>query len=220
MTLAVQTREVCKTFHVGKGTLEILKGVTMEVHKGDFLALVGPSGSGKSTLLGLIGSLDAPTSGRIWIDGIDITEMSEDQLAEIRNKKVGFVFQFFNLINSLTALENVALPASLDTSSSTQRAEELLTLVGLHDRLDHKPSELSGGEQQRVAIARALVNNPTIVLADEPTGNLDSQTGKDVIDLLCRIQNEINTTLILATHNPSVAERASRVLQLKDGVIH
>jgi putative ABC transport system ATP-binding protein len=219
MSLAVETRNIHKTFQIGKRTLEILKGITLQVPKREFLAIVGPSGSGKSTLLGLIGSLDTPTSGEIWIDGIDIIKMTEDQLAEVRNKKVGFVFQFFNLINSLTALENVALPASLNTSSSAERAEQLLDLVGLHDRLDHRPAELSGGEQQRVAMARALINNPTLILADEPTGNLDSQTGQHVIDLLCKIQKETNTTLILATHNPFIAQRASRVLQLKDGVI-
>lgn len=217
--LAVRTEELCKSFPIGRRMLHVLKGINLQVPGGDFTAIMGPSGSGKSTLLGLIGSLDAPTSGQIWIDGISITTMNENQLAEVRSKKVGFVFQFFNLITSLTALENVQLPAYASNSDSEERAVELLELVGLHNRMDHKPSELSGGEQQRVAIARALINDPAIVLADEPTGNLDSDTGNQVLDLLCSMRTEVDTTLILATHDPDVAERASRVLHLKDGVI-
>ncbi len=219
MELAVRTEELCKSFPIGRRMLHVLKGINLQVPGGDFTAIMGPSGSGKSTLLGLIGSLDAPTSGQIWIDGISITTMNENQLAEVRSKKVGFVFQFFNLITSLTALENVQLPAYASNSDSEERAVELLELVGLHNRMDHKPSELSGGEQQRVAIARALINDPAIVLADEPTGNLDSDTGNQVLDLLCSMRTEVDTTLILATHDPDVAERASRVLHLKDGVI-
>lgn len=219
MELAVRTEELCKSFPIGRRMLHVLKGINLQVPGGDFTAIMGPSGSGKSTLLGLIGSLDAPTSGQIWIDGISITTMNENQLAEVRSKKVGFVFQFFNLITSLTALENVQLPAYASNSDSEERAVELLELVGLHNRMDHKPSELSGGEQQRVAIARALINDPAIVLADEPTGNLDSDTGNQVLDLLCSMRTEVDTTLILATHDPDVAERASGVLHLKDGVI-
>jgi putative ABC transport system ATP-binding protein len=186
------------------------------------VGIVGPSGSGKSTLLGLIGGLDTPTSGKIAIDGVDISRMNEDQLTEIRNEKIGFIFQFFNLIPTLTALENVALPmqfARQRRHNPEKRAKELLTALGLRDRMRHRPSELSGGQQQRVAIARALANDPPLLLADEPTGNLDSESGAIVLEALENIRQTAGTTVVIVTHDPALAGRADRVLTLVDGMI-
>ena len=218
----IQVRDVTKDLSLGKVIIHALRGVDMEIYAGEMASIVGPSGSGKSTLLGLIGGLDTPTSGVIEIDGIDITRMNEDQLTEVRNEKIGFIFQFFNLIPTLTALENVALPiqfAHKRRFNPEKRAKELLELLGLEDRLHHRPAELSGGQQQRVAIARALANNPPILLADEPTGNLDSESGAMVLEALHSIRDETGTTVVIVTHDVELAQRSGRVLTLVDGEI-
>ncbi|MBE2270485.1 MAG: ABC transporter ATP-binding protein [Anaerolinea sp.] len=194
----------------------------MDIYAGEMVGIVGPSGSGKSTLLGLIGGLDSPTRGTIQIDGVDITRMNEDQLTEIRNEKIGFIFQFFNLIPTLTALENIVLPiqfARKPQFKPEKRARELLDLLGLKDRMHHRPSELSGGQQQRVAIARALANNPPLLLADEPTGNLDQESGERVLEALSDIRGSAGTTVVIVTHDPALAARTDRVLTLVDGRI-
>ena len=209
-----------KDLPLGKVTIHAVCGVNLEIYAGEMVGIVGPSGSGKSTLLGLIGGLDSPTSGRIEIDGVDITRMSEGQLAEIRNEKIGFVFQFFNLIPSLTAVENVALPIQFARKAAfnpTKRARELLEMLGLGGRLHHRPAELSGGEQQRVAIARALANNPPILLADEPTGNLDTASGAVVMQAFRAIRDHIGTTIVVVTHERDIAQQMERVLTLVDG---
>ncbi len=211
-----------KTYTMGKRSLEVLRGVDLDVARGEFLALRGSSGAGKSTLLHLIGGLDSPNAGQIFFDGQNLVAFSERKLTEFRNRRVGFIFQAYHLLPELTALENVCLPARMARISSTQvaaRGSELLVRVGLKDRLDHKPSELSGGEQQRVAIARALINEPELILADEPTGNLDSKTGGEIIELLKSLRVEKNTTLVIATHDAKVAANAERVIELVDGRI-
>lgn len=216
----IHTENITRELKLGTHTIHALRGVNMTIYKNEMVGIVGPSGSGKSTLLGIIGGLDSPTSGIIEIDGIDITHMSEDQLTEIRNEKIGFIFQFFNLIPSLTALENVALPIEFARNrryNPKKRATELLDMLGLSDRLHHRPNELSGGQQQRVAIARALANNPPILLADEPTGNLDSQSGETVMQALNTIREENETTIVLVTHDATLADRVDRVLTLVDG---
>ena len=213
---------VSKTYQIGKRALEVLKGVNVVVEPGDFLALRGASGAGKSTLLHLLGGLDSPTAGEIWFEGRNLATLSEAQLAQFRNAKVGFVFQAYHLLPELDAVENVCLPARMAREPAgivARRARELLGRVGLGDRTDHRPFELSGGEQQRVAIARALIRNPALLLADEPTGNLDSHTGQGIIDLLCELRAEGNTTLIIATHDTKVAARAPRVIELVDGQV-
>ena len=223
MTTVVRATEITKEFRTGKVVVHALRGISLKIEAGEMVAIVGPSGSGKSTLLGLLGGLDTPTSGRVEVDSLDITDMNESQLADVRSAKIGFVFQTFNLIPTLTALENVALPAQFARSRSkvkpTRRARELLTTVGLGDRLKHRPAELSGGEQQRVALARAMVNQPALILADEPTGNLDSASGERILEALEQMRRETGTTLVVVTHDPSVAARADRVLQLHDGRI-
>ena len=209
-----------KLFLMGNATVYALRGVDLTVEQGELVAILGPSGSGKSTLLGLLGGLDTPSSGRVEIGGVDITHMSENRLADIRNRKIGFVFQFFNLIPTLTALENVELPIQFSKNgrySPRRRAEELLSLVGLSERLKHRPGQLSGGEQQRVAIARALANAPDLILADEPTGNLDATTGQAVLQALLDVRKETGTTLIIVTHDTHVAGLADRVLTMQDG---
>ena len=211
-----------KEFRMGDTTVHALRGVDLTVGQGEFVAILGSSGSGKSTLLGLVGGLDTPTSGRVEIGGVDIIHMGENQLADIRNQKIGFVFQFFNLIPTLTAVENVELPVQFSKNGqyhARRRAEELLSLVGLSDRLKHRPGQLSGGEQQRVAIARALANGPDLLLADEPTGNLDTATGEAVLQALLDVRRETGTTLIVITHDPGVAGLADRVLTMQDGSI-
>ncbi len=216
------TRDVIKTLPLGKNVIHVLRGINIEIQAGELVSIVGPSGSGKSTLLGILGGLDTPTTGTIEIDGINISKMNEDQLTEIRNEKIGFIFQFFNLIPTLTALENVALPiqfARKPNYNPIQRAKELLALLGLQDRLNHRPSELSGGQQQRVAIARALANNPPLLLADEPTGNLDTEAGHLVLDALHTIRKESGTTVLIVTHDVELANQADRVLTLVDGLI-
>ncbi len=220
--VVIQVRELTKVLSMGKIKVHALRGVDMDIYAGEMVSIVGPSGSGKSTLLGLIGGLDTATQGKIEIDGVDVTRMSEDQLTEIRNEKIGFIFQFFNLIPTLTAQENVALPiqfARKPKYNPDKRARELLELLGLGDRIRHRPSELSGGQQQRVAIARALANNPPILLADEPTGNLDTESGRIVLDALKQIQHESGTTVVIVTHDPSLAEFTDRTITLVDGEI-
>jgi putative ABC transport system ATP-binding protein len=218
----IRARELTKELPLGKTVVHALRGVDLDIHAGEMVGIVGPSGSGKSTLLGLIGGLDKPTSGTIEIDGVDITRMSEGQLTEVRNEKIGFIFQFFNLIPTLTALENVSLPiqfARKPNFNPDKRARELLAMLGLEDRLRHRPAELSGGQQQRVAIARALANNPPLLLADEPTGNLDTESGATVLDTLEQIRQEAGTTVVIVTHDPDLAERTDRVMTLVDGRI-
>ncbi len=216
-------RGVEKALPLGSLVIHALRGVDMEIYAGEIVGIIGPSGSGKSTLLGLIGGLDSPTAGTIEIDGLDITRMNEDQLTEVRNEKIGFIFQFFNLIPTLTALENVALPiqfARHPKFNPQKRAKELLDILGLKDRMGHRPSELSGGQQQRVAIARALANNPPLLLADEPTGNLDTESGNTVMETLQQIRRDSGTTVVIVTHDQQIAHRADRVMTLVDGMIH
>jgi ABC-type lipoprotein export system ATPase subunit len=218
----LRARALTKTYTMGKRSLEVLRGVDLDVARGEFLALRGASGAGKSTLLHLIGGLDLPNAGEILFDGSNLVAFSERRLTDFRNRRVGFIFQAYHLLPELTALENVCLPARMARISSATvevRGRELLARVGLKDRLDHKPSELSGGEQQRVAIARALINEPELVLADEPTGNLDSKTGSEIIELLKSLRVEKQTTLVIATHDAKVAANAERVIELVDGRI-
>ncbi len=220
--VVIRTRGLTKDLPLGKTVVHALRGVDMEIYAGEIVGIVGPSGSGKSTLLGLIGGLDTPSKGTIEIDGVDVTRMNEDQLTEIRNEKIGFIFQFFNLIPTLTSLENVLLPmqfARHSPKNPNQRARDLLDLLGLKDRMNHRPSELSGGQQQRVAIARALANHPPLLLADEPTGNLDSESGARVLETLQTIRQQEGTTVVIVTHDPKLAPRADRVLTLVDGEI-
>lgn len=218
----LSARNVSKAYAMGKRTLEVLRGVSLEVTRGEFLALRGASGAGKSTLLHLFGGLDSPNAGEIWFAGKNLAQSSEDELARLRNLKVGFIFQAYHLLPELDALENVCVPARLariPAPVAEKRGRELLARVGLSERWEHKPYELSGGEQQRVAIARALMNEPELILADEPTGNLDSHTGAEIVDLLVSLRADKNTTLIIATHDASVAARAPKVIQLMDGQI-
>ena len=219
--LLVEARNLHKNYCIGRRTLEVLRGVSLEVLAGEFLALRGASGAGKSTLLHLLGGLDTPNQGEIFA-GKNLASLSNLALARWRNQKIGFIFQAYHLLPELDTLENVSLPARLARVSSAEaerRARDLLQRVGLADRMEHKPNELSGGEQQRVAIARALINSPQLLLADELTGNLDSHTGDEIMDLLCGLRAERQTTLLMATHDPRVAARAPRVLELVDGQI-
>ena len=214
----IQLRGVTKTVQSGDHPLTILHPLTLDVPRGQILAIIGPSGSGKSTLLGLIAGLDAPTAGAILIDGTDITALDEDSLARLRGEKIGFVFQFFHLVPSLTALENILVPMEIARRrDAPRRAQALLDEVGLHDRGHHYPSQLSGGEQQRVAIARALANDPPLILADEPTGNLDTQNGRHILDLLLQAGKARSATLVLVTHDQNVAAVADAQLSLRDG---
>jgi putative ABC transport system ATP-binding protein len=220
--LVIEIRNLRKEFKLGDENVEALCGVNLLVQRGEMLSIVGPSGSGKSTLLGLIGGLDVPTSGSVTIDGQDISCMNERQLTRVRNEKIGFVFQFFNLIPTLTALENVALPIQFSARrrfNPTKRAKELLTRLGLGDRLHHRPTQLSGGQQQRVAIARALANNPPLLLADEPTGNLNTEAGALVMDTIKQLYTDFDTTVIIVTHDMQIAGQTERTLRLVDGVI-
>jgi putative ABC transport system ATP-binding protein len=221
MVLVVEAVDLKKTYMLGKVPVEALQGVNLKVESGDFLAILGPSGSGKSTLLNLIGALDKPTAGTLLIDGVDISKLNDSQLADLR-RKVGFVFQFFNLIPRFTAMGNVELSMSIadvNRAERRQRAEELLETVGLKDRMNHKPAELSGGQQQRVAIARALANNPKFLLLDEPTGNIDSKTAREVMTLIKKLNEEKGVTIIMVTHDQHLAREAKRVVQVFDGVI-
>jgi putative ABC transport system ATP-binding protein len=218
--VVLRATNLTKDLPLGAVVVHAVRGVNLEIYDNEMVGIVGPSGSGKSTLLGLIGGLDTPTTGRIEIDGVDITNMGEGHLTEVRNEKIGFIFQFFNLIPTLTALENVALPiqfARHPRFDPEKRARELLELLGLGDRMNHRPMELSGGQQQRVAIARALANNPPLLLADEPTGNLDSEASKVVVQALHDVWRETGTTVILVTHDHDLAGQMGRVLELIDG---
>ena len=217
----IEIKNLTKTFISGERRVEILKGINLSVRKREVLAIEGPSGSGKSTLLGLLAGFDSPTSGSIQLEGEEITQMSEDQLALLRGRKLGFVFQSFNLIPTLTAEENIMLPIELrgDADGAAERVQELMIAVGLQDRRSHYPAQLSGGEQQRVALARAFAGNPSILLADEPTGNLDSVTGGMVLDLLLRLNHKEGATLVLVTHDPALSRLTDRIVRLRDGLI-
>lgn len=219
MQPAIRVTELTKSIDTGTHRVDILKGISLDVPAGQFVAIMGASGSGKSTLLGLLAGLDAPTTGRIILDGEDITDLAEDDLARVRGRKIGFVFQSYQLIPTLTAEENVLLPAELSgiDNGGIGRARELLNRVGLADRLDHYPVQLSGGEQQRVALARAFMAQPPILMADEPTGNLDSANGQQILDLLVGLNKQEKTTLVLVTHDRELAAHADRVVMLKDG---
>lgn len=216
---AVEAEKLTRVLPLGEQQVHILNSVSFAIAPGEWIALTGASGSGKSTLLGVIAGLDTPSSGSISIDGVDITHMSETALAGLRNRKIGIVFQSFNLISALTAQENVEVPLYVRGGhhNAPDKARQMLEVVGLRERRGHRPNQLSGGEQQRTAIARALVTQPTILVADEPTGNLDSTTGAQVLDLFARLHRELNLTLIIATHDPAVAARATRVLHMVDG---
>ena len=221
MSDVIQIKGITRDFPLGQEIVKVLKGIDLNIEKGEYVALMGPSGSGKSTLMNLLGCLDTPTSGSYILSGKDVSKLSDDELAEIRNKEIGFVFQTFNLLPRTTALDNVALPmiyAGKSKSEREIRATEVLKNVGLGDRMDHKPNQLSGGQRQRVAIGRALVNNPSIILADEPTGNLDSKISLEIMGLFDAIHAEGNT-VILVTHEEEVAKHAHRIIRLRDGVI-
>lgn len=218
----VELKDVAKHYTMGETRVEALRGLDLNIESEEFVAIVGPSGSGKSTLMHIIGALDIPDRGRVLLDGRDISEYNENELADLRGNKVGFVFQTFNLIHTLTSLDNVALPLTfhgVDRAKREKRAAQLLEMVGLGDRLDHKPAELSGGEQQRVSIARALVNDPDILLADEPTGNLDSDTGEEIMELIKGLNENRGMTIVVVTHNPRDAEYAERTVNMIDGKI-
>ncbi len=217
----IDVRNLTKDYHLGDIVVSALRGIDLQIFPGEMVAIMGPSGSGKSTLMNMIGCLDSPTSGEYYLDSLLVSDLHDDELAVVRNQKIGFVFQKYNLLPRIDAIENVALPLrySENTSNMRQRAEAALQSVGLWDRMRHKPNELSGGQQQRVAIARALVNEPAILLADEPTGNLDSQSGKEVMELLLKLNQQQNTTIVLVTHDPTVASHAQRTVQLFDGLV-
>ena len=217
----IDVRNLTKDYYLGEIVVPALRGIDLQIFPGEMVAIMGPSGSGKSTLMNMIGCLDSPTSGEYYLDSLLVSDLHDDDLAIVRNQKIGFVFQKYNLLPRIDAIENVALPLrySENTSSMRQRAEAALQSVGLGDRMRHKPNELSGGQQQRVAIARALVNQPAILLADEPTGNLDSQSGKEIMELLMKLNQQQNTTIVLVTHDPTVATHAQRIVQLFDGLV-
>ena len=218
----IELKKVWKTYYMGKVSLDVLKGIDLVINKGEFVVIVGPSGSGKSTMMNQVGVLDTPTSGTINLNGVDISTLSESDLAQLRGQTIGFVFQQFNLIPTLTALENVTLPTIFQNVSEVERlerAEGLLRMVDLGDRMHHKPNELSGGQQQRVAIARSLVNDPDIILADEPTGNLDSKSGQQVMDFLSNLHIKEGKTIILVTHDLELVRYAQKVVYLKDGEV-
>jgi putative ABC transport system ATP-binding protein len=221
MSKLIQIEQLEKTYYLGKVKVEALRGVSFEINTGDFVSIMGPSGSGKSTLMHIIGCLDYPTGGKYFLSGQDVSKLNDNQLALFRNRKIGFVFQEFNLLAKATILRNVELPLTYNNTHSKnkkQLAVQALEEVGLGDRLKHRPNEISGGQKQRVAIARALVNHPSIILADEPTGNLDSKTGQDIMKMIKKLHDKGNT-IILVTHEPEIAQYSQRVLHLKDGVI-
>lgn len=221
MDWVIEARELTKTYKMGEIEVQALRGVSFNIKRGEIVSIMGPSGSGKSTVMNTLGCLDRPTSGEYILDGESVADMDDDQLASVRNRKVGFVFQSFNLLSRLTALGNVELPlryAGL-TEGRRERAKAALEAVGLSDRMTHRPYELSGGQQQRVAVARALVNDPAMIMADEPTGNLDSKVGKEIMNLLLKLNKERGTTLIIVTHDPNIAAQTERVIRLRDGEI-
>ncbi len=218
----IRIENLKKTYFLGgENTVRALDGVDLQIDEGSFVAIMGPSGSGKSTMLNILGCLDRPTSGRYFLGGEDVSQMSDDALSEVRGRRIGFIFQSYNLIAQLSVIENIQVPLiyqGQDLKASYDRCVELARLVGLGDRLDHRPTQLSGGQQQRVAVARSLVNDPLMILADEPTGNLDSKTGTEVLDLITRL-NEAGKTIVLVTHDDKIAARAHRIVRMKDGVI-
>ncbi|MCF8272783.1 MAG: ABC transporter ATP-binding protein [Flavobacteriaceae bacterium] len=221
MSNVIKIRNIIRDFKLGQEIVHVLKGIDLDIERGEYVAIMGPSGSGKSTLMNIIGCLDTPTDGTYVLNGKDVSKMSDDELADIRNTEIGFVFQTFNLLPRTTALDNVALPmvyAGISKSERNKRAEEVLISVGLEDRMDHKPNQLSGGQRQRVAVGRALVNKPSIILADEPTGNLDSKTSLEILNLFEDIHKAGNTVIVV-THEEDVAARAKRIIRLIDGMI-
>ena len=227
MDWVIQTRDLRKVYQMGEVEVEALRGVSFNIRRGEVVAIMGPSGSGKSTLMNTLGCLDRPSAGEYMLDGETVANLNDDQLADIRNRKVGFVFQSFNLLSRQTAITNVELPLRYSSNSKyagnakgrRARAIEALKALGLENRMTHRPAELSGGQQQRVAIARAIVNDPAIIMADEPTGNLDSKVGKEIMNLLLDLNKESGTTLIIVTHDPTVAEQTQRVIRLRDGLL-
>lgn len=217
----IELKKIVRNFPLGNQVVKVLKGIDLEVKRNEYTALMGPSGSGKSTLMNILGCLDTPTSGEYWLNGKNVSHLVDNELAEIRNHEIGFVFQTFNLLPRSTALENVALPlvyAGMSAKDRKERAEEVLAQVGLSDRMDHRPNQLSGGQRQRVAVARALVNRPSIILADEPTGNLDTKTSVEIMALFSEIHSNGNT-VILVTHEEDIAAHAKRVIRLRDGMV-
>lgn len=217
----IELKDIQRHFKMGNETVKALRGINLNINRGEYVALMGPSGSGKSTLMNIIGALDTPTSGKYRLNGQEVEKLSDNELAKIRNKEIGFVFQTFNLLPRTTALDNVALPlvyAGKSKAQRTERAKEVLKTVGLADRMTHKPNELSGGQRQRVAVARALVNNPSIILADEPTGNLDSKTSDEIMELFNDLHRK-GHTIVLVTHEEDIAEHAKRIVRLKDGLV-
>jgi len=216
----IDIRDITRTYEMGELSLQVLKGISLQIFKGEFVSIMGPSGSGKSTLMNILGALDQPTSGEYFLDGVDVSKLGETALAGVRNKKIGFVFQSFNLLRRTTALRQVELPLVYGgVSGRSQKAKAALEAVGLGQRLDHLPSELSGGQQQRVAIARALVNEPAMILADEPTGNLDSRSGTEVMQIFQQLNRDQGITIVFVTHDPWIARHTKRVVMLRDGVV-
>ena len=220
----IRLEDIHKTYHLGEVDVPVLRGISLEIGRGELVSLMGASGSGKSTLMNILGCLDRPTSGQYWLDGQEISRLDSDGRAMVRNQKIGFVFQSFNLLPRTSALENVMMPLTytarhLSEKEGKKRAEALLNLVGLGDRMDHEPSQLSGGQQQRVAIARSLVNHPPLLFADEPTGNLDSKTSVEVLKMFQRLNEEEGITIILVTHDANVARHCNRIIRIKDGIV-
>ena len=221
-SIVLKVEKIVKVFESAAGRVAALRGVNLSIKKGEFVSIVGPSGSGKSTLLNMIGALDRPTSGKVFINGVDVFSLSDSELATMRNHLIGFIFQSYNLINRTTVLKNVQLPAILsdmEGSKKEQRAVKILDVLGIGDKANYKPASLSGGQQQRVAIARALMNDPAMILADEPTGNLDTKTGQEVFDLLKMLSNKFRRTIIMVTHNPELAEATDRAIFIRDGIV-
>lgn len=214
----IATKKLKKTYNLGGQEIQVLSGISIEVQEGEFVALMGPSGSGKSTLMNLLGCLDSPSEGNYLFEGVNIESKTEDELAEIRNQKIGFIFQTFNLLPKLSAIQNVVLPSLYGPKDESARAHDILIKVGLEDRMNHKPNQLSGGQKQRVAIARSLLMDPKILLADEPTGNLDSKTGAEIMEIFKDLSRE-GKTIIMVTHDPEIATHAQRIIHLKDGLI-